>query len=167
VIHKFDVGGVALDVGDEAAARGAFERITASARRAVPEALIEGVNVQRMGPRGQEVILGAKRDPVFGPVVMFGLGGTFVEVFRDVAFRAAPLGARDVSEMIRETRSYPLLTGVRGSAPRDVEALEDCIVRLGQLAVDLPDVVELDMNPVIVDAKGRGAAVADARIMLG
>jgi acyl-CoA synthetase (NDP forming) len=97
---------------------------------------------------------------------MFGLGGTFVEVFRDVTFRAAPLERRDVSEMIREMKSYPLLTGVRGSAPRDIEALEDCIMRLGQLAVDLPDIVELDMNPVIVDAKGRGAAVADARIML-
>ncbi|MHC5056100.1 MAG: acetate--CoA ligase family protein [Planctomycetota bacterium] len=166
VIHKFDVGGVVLDVGDETAAREAFERITTLVKKAMPEALIEGVNVQRMAPPGREVILGLKRDPVFGPVVMFGLGGTFVEVFRDVTFRAAPLERRDVSEMIRETKSYPLLTGVRGSAPRDVEALEDCIMRLAQLATDLPDIAELDMNPVIVDAKGRGAAVADARIML-
>jgi acyl-CoA synthetase (NDP forming) len=98
---------------------------------------------------------------------MFGLGGTFVEVFRDVTFRAAPLGPRDVSEMIREVKSYPILMGVRGSGPRDIEALEDCILRLAQLATDVPAIVELDMNPVIVGAKGLGASVADARIMLG
>jgi len=166
VIHKFDVGGVILDIEDEAAAREAFERITASVKEARPEAKLDGVNVQRMAPPGREVILGLKRDPVFGPVVMFGLGGTFVEVFRDVTFRAAPLGRQDASDMIRETKSYPILTGVRGSAPRDVKALEECLMRLAQLATDLPDVAELDMNPVMVGEKGSGAAVADARIML-
>jgi acyl-CoA synthetase (NDP forming) len=167
VVHKFDVGGVVLGAGDEDAVRSGFESIMAAVKKATPDAKIEGVNVQRMAPSGREVIIGLKRDAVFGPVVMFGLGGTFVEVFRDVTFRAAPLGRRDVSEMIREVKSYPILTGVRGSGPRDIEAIEDCILRLAQLGTDVPAIAELDMNPVIVGAKGSGAAVADARIMLG
>jgi acetyltransferase len=144
----------------------AFDRIVASVRAHVPEADIKGVNVQQMAGAGREVILGLKRDPVFGPVVMVGLGGTFVEVFKDVAFRAVPMETHDVSDMIRGLRSFPLLDGARGRAKCDIAAVEDCIVRLAQLGVDCPEIQELDMNPVIVKEARQGAVVADARIMI-
>jgi len=166
VVHKVDTGGVLLNVADAAGAKAAYDEIVASVTRAVPGAEIKGVNVQKMVPGGREVILGLKRDPVFGPVIMFGLGGTFVEVFKDVAFRAAPIDSYAVGALMREVKSYPILAGVRGRPACDIPAIEDCIKRLSQLAVDCPEIVELDMNPVIVLTAGEGAAVADARIML-
>ncbi|MBN1257799.1 MAG: acetate--CoA ligase family protein [Planctomycetes bacterium] len=166
VVHKFDVGGVILDVADADSAGKAFEQIVASVKKAQPKAEITGVNIQKMAPHGREVILGLKRDPIFGPVVMFGLGGTFVEVFKDVSFRAAPLDSYAVGAMIREIKSFPILAGARGRTACDLAAIEDCIKRLAQLAVDCPEIIELDMNPVIVQPEGEGAVVADARIML-
>jgi len=166
VVHKLDAGGVVLNVGDAPGAAAAYERIVASVRQAQPQARIEGVNVQKMAPAGREVILGMKRDPAFGPVVMFGLGGTFVEVFRDVAFRAVPFDAQSVRDMVREVKSYPILAGVRGGPAYDVETIEECIERLGQLALDFPQITELDVNPVIVLEAGGGAVAADARIGL-
>lgn len=166
VVHKFDAGGVVLNVMDGPAAARAFEQIVTSVRKAVPGAHIKGVNVQRMAPAGREVILGMKRDPAFGPVVMFGLGGTFVEVFRDVAFRAVPFDTQSVSSMVREVKSYPILAGVRGGPTYDVAMIEQCIERLGQLVLDFPQIAELDVNPVIVLEAGRGAVAADARIGL-
>jgi acetyl coenzyme A synthetase (ADP forming)-like protein len=166
VVHKLDAGGVVLNVQDERAAAEAFERIVESVRQAAPQARIKGVNVQRMAPAGREVILGVKRDPAFGPVTMFGLGGTFVEVFKDVAFRAVPLDEQDVRGMVREVKSYPILAGVRGGPAYDVAMIEQCIGRLGQLVLDFPQIVELDVNPVIVLEAGRGAVAADARIGL-
>jgi len=166
VVHKFDVDGVVLNVPDKKAVTKAYNDIINSVKKAKPDAEITGINIQKMAPDGREVILGLKRDPIFGPVIMFGLGGTFVEVFRDVSFRAVPLDEYAVSEMIREVRSYPILAGVRGRAPCDIEKLEECIKRLGQLALDCPSIKELDMNPVIVMAAGDGAVIADARIML-
>ncbi len=166
VVHKLDAGGVMLNVQDERAAAEAFDRIISAVREAAPGAQVKGVNVQRMAPAGREVILGVKRDPAFGPVAMFGLGGTFVEVFRDVAFRAVPLDVEDVQGMVREVRSYPILAGVRGGPAYDVAMIEQCIERLGQLALDFPQIAELDVNPVIVLEAGRGAVAADARIGL-
>jgi acetyltransferase len=166
VVHKLDAGGVVLDVRDAAAARAAFARIVESVAAAAPGAVVRGVNVQKMAPPGREVILGVSRDAAFGHVLMFGLGGTFVEVFRDVSFRALPLDAYAVRSMIAETRSYPILAGVRGRPPADVAAIEECVLRLGQLAEDCPEITELDMNPVIVREEGLGAFVADARIMI-
>ena len=113
---------------------------------------------------GQEVIVGIKRDPSFGPVVMFGLGGIFVEVFQDVSFRVAPLAEEEAREMMEEVRSYPLLAGSRGSAARDVEAVREVLLRAGQLALDCPQIKELDINPLLV--LEQGCYVADARIML-
>jgi acetyltransferase len=166
VVHKFDVGGVALNVGDAGEAARAYERIVASVAAAAPDAEVRGVNVQRMAPGGREVILGLTRDNVFGHVLMFGLGGTFVEVFRDVSFRTTPLDDHAVRSMITEIRSYPILAGARGRRPADLAAVEECIGRLGQLADECPDIEELDMNPVIVGEEGKGAFVADARILV-
>ena len=166
IVHKMDVGGVKLNLKSATAVVDAFQDIMSSAKKAQPDARIQGVNVQKMAPAGREVILGLKRDPAFGPVIMFGLGGTFVEVFRDVSFRAVPLDKQAVSTMVREIRSFPILDGARGKQRCDIAKIEECILRLAQLAKDCPEIAELDMNPVIVGAEGKGAYVADARVML-
>jgi len=166
IVHKVDVGGVVLDVASDDQAREAYQSIVTSAGAACPDATIDGVLVQKMVDRGEEIILGLKRDPSFGTVVMFGLGGSFVEIFRDVSFRVAPVEAGEVSAMIKQIKAYPILAGARGRTPRDVAAIETCIQRLSQLAVDCPQIKELDINPLIVLDEGQGCFVADARIML-
>ena len=132
----------------------------------MPDARVKGVYVQQMSGRGEEVILGMKRDASFGPVILFGLGGLFVEIFRDVSFRVAPVPPDVVREMIREIRSYGILAGARGRPVRDTDAVAVCLERLSQLAVDCPLIRELDINPLIVRDAGQGCAVADARILL-
>lgn len=166
VVHKSEAGAVLLGVvtPDEAAV--GFERVRERVRAAVPDAHLNGVLVQRMAEPGEEVILGIKRDPSFGPVVLFGLGGIFVEVLHDVALRIAPLDPDEIRDMIRSVRGWPLLAGVRGREPGDVDAVEDCIARLARLAVECPEVRELDINPLIVHAEGRGCSVADVRVLV-
>jgi acetate---CoA ligase (ADP-forming) len=115
---------------------------------------------------GEEVILGLKRDAAFGPVLMFGLGGIFVEVLKDVSFRVAPCGAQDIARMVREIKTFPLLNGVRGRPKRDVASVEACIQRLSQLAAECPDIKELDINPLIVQVENQGCYVADTKIMI-
>jgi acetyltransferase len=166
IIHKFDVGGVAVGIGDAAQAGAAFERIIGSCTAAAPGAAIRGVYVQKMVTGGEEVILGVKRDPSFGPVIMFGLGGIFVEIFRDVCFRIAPVGPRTAKEMVREIHGFRMLAGARGKAVRDVPVIEECIERLSALAAASPRIAEMDINPLIVCDSGQGAFVADARILL-
>jgi len=166
IVHKFDVGAVLLGVVTPAAAAMAYDTIVANVRARQPEARIDGVFVQRMAGAGEEVILGVKRDPAFGAVVMFGLGGLYVEIFRDVAFRMAPIPPELIRDMMHEVRAFPILTGARGHTPRDVAAVEECLQRLGQLAVDCPQIQELDINPLIVRDQGDGCAVADARILI-
>jgi len=166
ILHKTDVGGVLLNINDAAAAQAGFATIVQRARRAYPHALIRGVQVQPMVGGGQEVIVGVRRDPTFGPLVMFGLGGIYVEALADVSFRLAPLTAGDAGEMIDEVRSARLLSGLRGARPADRLALGDAIVRIGQLAADCPQIKELDVNPLIVRAEGQGAVAVDARIIL-
>jgi acetyltransferase len=166
IVHKFDVGGVVVGIQDAPSAAAAYERILRSCEAAVPEASIRGVYVQKMVTGGEEVILGVKRDPSFGPVIMFGLGGIFVEVFKDVCFRVAPVGPRAAAEMIREIKAFRMLAGARGKPPRDVPVLEECIERLSALAAASPQIEEMDINPLIVGDRGRGAFVADARILL-
>ena len=157
VVHKADTGGVALGLVDGDAVKEAFEHIVRFGERGF---------VQRMSPQGLEVIVGAQRDAQFGPLVMFGLGGTYVEVLKDVSFRLAPLGAVDAREMIAETAAGQLLDGVRGQPPRDVEAVVETLRRVGQLMADLPEVTEVDLNPLIVGEVGEGAWAVDVRIML-
>jgi acyl-CoA synthetase (NDP forming) len=122
--------------------------------------------VQEMVAGGKEVILGMTRDPSFGPLLMFGLGGIYVEVLKDVSFRVAPIGLDDAEAMIREIRSFPLLRGVRGEKPSDMNAMVEALGRLSQLCTDFPEIVELDVNPLLVKHEGNGAVAIDARLAL-
>ncbi len=166
VVHKFDVGGVILKIETPDQAREAYRKILASVKRAAPDARVDGVLMEKMAKGGTEVILGAHLDPKFGPLCMFGLGGTFVEAIKDVTFRLAPMCELSAEEMIRSIKSFRILQGVRGNPPADIEAIKDCILRMSQLVSDHPEIVEMDLNPVIVYAEGLGCTVADSRIML-
>ncbi len=168
IIHKFDVGGVQLNLQTDEEVREAFQRIMERAQAAVPEADLWGVYVQKFiaEPGGLEVILGMHREPHFGPLLMFGLGGVYVEVLKDVTFRIAPVRELGAYRMLREIRAKALLDGYRGQPPRDVKAIAECIMRLSQLAVEMEDIAELDINPLLVMESGRGARVLDARILL-
>jgi acetyltransferase len=167
ILHKTEVGGVLLDVKDEEAVKAGYQAILSRAKAAHPNAGILGVQVQQMVRGGQEVIIGMKRDPIFGPLVMFGLGGVYVEALADVSFRLAPLSRQDAEEMIAEVRSAKLLLGLRGAPPADLAALVDAILRIGQLAADCPEIAELDVNPLLVMPSGQGALAVDVRIILG
>ncbi|MFO7741225.1 MAG: acetate--CoA ligase family protein [Anaerolineae bacterium] len=161
VVHKSDVGGVALGLRDATGVRESFQAVVGQGERAF---------VQKMAPGGLEIIVGAQRDPQFGPLVMFGLGGVYVEVLEDLAFRLAPLNQADARDMVMETAAGKLLAGVRGSdaragqPPRDIEAVVDTIRRVGQLIVDRAEILEIDLNPLIVGQQG--AAAVDVRIVL-
>ncbi len=166
ILHKTDVGGVKLNLNSPDDVRDAFDLIVYRAGRYVPGALIWGCQVQQMVPGGREVLLGMSRDPQFGPLVAFGLGGIYVEALKDVAFRVAPFSREEADEMIREIRSYPLLEGVRGESPADHEAMVDALLRISQLVTDFPEIVELDINPLMVFDEGRGAMAIDMRLVL-
>jgi acetyltransferase len=166
VVHKFDAGGVRLKVKTEEEARSAFAEILESVRRFSPEASIQGVLMEEMAHGGVEVILGATRDPKFGPICMFGLGGTFVEALSDVTFRLAPMWEVSAEIMIRSIKAYRVLRGVRGKPPSDIGAIKECILRLSQMVSDHPEIAELDINPLIVFPEGSGCVVADSRILL-
>ena len=164
IIHKVDVGGVRLNLNSADDVQHAFKDIMAVGERL--KAKIDGVFMQRMAPKGREVILGMKRDPHFGPVLMFGLGGIYVEVLKDVTFRVAPIRELSAYDMLRDIRAFKLLQGVRGEPPADLEAIADCIKRLSQLSCDHPEIDEIDINPLMVYGEGKGAGVIDARIIL-
>lgn len=165
VVHKSDVGGVVVGVSTPEEAVEAYRRIIESVRKRVPGAEVAGVLVQEMAPPGAvEVVVGAVRDPVFGPAVMFGLGGVFVEVFQDVSFRVAPFTRSDAMEMMREIRAYRLLQGYRGKPPRDLEALADIIMAVQEIMTENPEIREMDLNPVM--SYPQGALAVDARIIL-
>jgi len=166
ILHKTDIGGVLLDVKDVAAARTGYQAIIERARETHPHANIRGVQVQKMIRGGQEVILGVKRDPTFGPLVMFGMGGIYVETLADVSFRLAPLSRADAEEMLSEVRSAKILDGLRGSPPADRTALVDAILRIGQLAAACPELSELDINPLLVLPDGQGTLAVDVRLIL-
>ena len=165
VLHKSDVGGVRVNLKSEEEVRRAYREIMESVKSRVPNARIVGVLIQEFAPAGVEVIIGLIKDPQFGPTVMFGLGGVFVEVFRDVSFRVAPLTERDAEEMISEIKGRKLLEGYRGTEPVDKEALVDALVKVGQIGVENPEIKEMDLNPVM--AYPRGLKVVDARVILG
>lgn len=165
IVHKTDVGGVRLGLASAEEVAQAFQDIVDSARRHVPQARIEGVSVQPQARPGVEVILGMSKDPQFGPVLMFGLGGILVEVLKDVSFRIVPIAPRDAREMVREIKAFPVLEGYRGQPPADLEALERMLLRLSDFAQAHPEVEELDLNPVF--AYPDGAVAVDARVLLG
>ncbi len=164
IIHKTDVGGVKVGVEGDADVRAAFEEIVAAAKRAVPGASIHGVLVQEMVRGGRETIAGMTRDPSFGPLVMFGLGGIFVEVLGDVVFRVAPIHRRDAADMIAGLRGARLLDSVRGAPPADRRAIEDVLLRLSRLGEDFPEIAELDVNPLL--AFPDRAVAVDGRVLL-
>jgi acetyl coenzyme A synthetase (ADP forming)-like protein len=166
VLHKTDVGGVRLGLrGPEEVAR-AFMEITASVRRLAPSAWIAGVSIQEMVTGGRELIVGMSRDPQFGPLLMFGLGGIYVEVLKDVSFRVAPVSRRDAEEMVREIRAWPLLAAYRGSEPADEEAIVEALIRVSRLSCDFPEIQELDINPLLVLPKGKGIRAIDCRMTI-
>ena len=166
IIHKSDVGGVRVGITDGDGAARAFEEIMAEVRKNRPDALVRGIYAQKMAGRGVEVILGIKRYRIFGPLLMFGLGGIFVEIFKDVSFRLAPIRHNGARFMIRSIRAYPMLSGARGASHCDLDELERCLLLLSALAVDNPEIAELDINPLLVHEKGNGCSVADCRILL-
>jgi len=164
ITHKSDVGGVALSLTSAAEVGAAFDRVVAAAKEHVPDATIDGVAVQRMERPGIEVIVGMTKDPQFGPVLMFGLGGVLVEVLKDVAFRVVPINERDARQMVHEIKGYPLLEGYRGQEPADVTRLEELLLKVSRFIEQHPEVAELDLNPVF--AYKDGALAVDARIVL-
>ncbi|MFZ0033917.1 MAG: acetate--CoA ligase [Sedimentisphaerales bacterium] len=166
IVHKFDVGGVKLKIKTKEEAKKAFEEIIANVKKFNPLAKIDGVIIERMAKGGVEVILGAVRDSKFGPICMFGLGGTFVEAIKDVTFRLAPMWEISAEIMIQTIKAYSILKGVRGAQPCDIDAIKDCILRLSQMVTEHPEIAELDINPLIVYPKGEGCVVADSRILL-
>jgi acetyltransferase len=167
IIHKSDAGGVKVNIKDEAGVRSAYQTILENCKAYKPDADIRGIAVQEMAPLGTEVIVGSINDPTFGPTVMFGLGGIFVEVLKDVTFRVAPVNKQQVSQMVNEIRSVAILAGARGEAPRDRVALEELICSYAAMIYDLRDeVAETDANPVLVYEEGKGLKVVDARIIL-
>lgn len=165
IVHKLDAGGVVLNLADAEAVSKSFRKMMATASALVGEKKVWGVEVQPMSGKGVEVFLGCKRDPKFGPVIVFGLGGTFVEVFRDVCFRIAPLRDLSTKLIIEGSKAFKILQGYRGQ-PYDVEKVSECLGRLSQLVMDFPEIEELDINPLIVYPVGSGARVIDGRILL-
>ncbi|MGA8092092.1 MAG: acetate--CoA ligase family protein [Thermoplasmata archaeon] len=165
--HKTDVGGVALGIHDASMLRTAWETMQQSLQVKAHDARVEGFDVESEIQEGKEVLVGVQRDPHFGPILAFGLGGIYVEVLRDVTFRLAPLRPLSALRMVQSVRAFPLLKGVRGEPPSDIEALTEVIERVSQLAMEVHDVVELDINPLIVLPDHGGAIAADARIVLG
>lgn len=164
IIHKSDVGGVMLNLKSIDDVEKGYSAIIESVRRNVPNANILGVTVQEMVPPSTEVIVGAIKDPQFGPVLMFGLGGVFVEVLQDVTFRVAPIKEKDAEEMVKEIKAYPLLKGFRGSPPANIDSIIRILVNTSKLVTENEEIAELDLNPIMVNEKG--AKVIDARIIL-
>jgi len=164
VVHKSDAGGVKLGLSSAAQVGKAYSEIMSSIKKGFPKAKIDGVSVQTMARPGIEVIIGMSKDPQFGPVLMFGLGGILVEVLKDVSFRIVPVTRRDAREMIKEIKGYPILKGFRGQEPADIASLEQLIVKISKFVDKHPEIKELDLNPIF--AYKDGAVAVDARIIL-
>ena len=166
VLHKSDANAVIVNIHNTRELDEAYETISGNIRRAYPQAVLDGMLVETMADPGKEVIIGMKRDPSFGPLIMFGMGGVFVELFKDVAFRVAPLSTQDIHSMLKDTRAYQLLNGWRGDEQYDTDAIESVIAKLSQIAVDFPHVMELEINPLRVFPKGSGAIALDCRMIV-
>ena len=164
VLHKTDAGGVKLNLNNEKEVGKAFDEIISSIKKHEPSANIQGVSVQQMARPGTEVIIGMSKDPQFGPVLMFGLGGILVEVLKDVSFRIVPLTKRDAKEMIQEIKGYPILEGYRGQEPANIAVLEEILLRVSDFVDNRPEIKELDINPIF--AYSDGALAVDARVIL-
>ena len=166
IVHKSDVGGVKVGVKNAEEVKEAFNSIMSNVKDKAPDAKIAGVLIQEMVPEGLEVIVGATRDPTFGPVLLFGLGGIFVEVLKDVSFRIAPVTKFDAESMLGEIKAAKILEGYRGTPPRDKDALVDIIMKLSKFMEEQELVTDVDLNPIMAFEKGKGAAIADARVLI-
>jgi acyl-CoA synthetase (NDP forming) len=166
ILHKVDVGGVKVNIKTKADVRKGYKELLADVSAHKPKANIWGVFVQKMAAKGKETIIGMNRDHHFGPIILFGLGGIYVEIFKDVSFRIAPVRELGAHRMIKQIRGYKMFEGFRGEPPSDTELVAECIQRLSQLVVDFEEIDEMDINPLIVYPQGKGAAVVDARILI-
>jgi len=164
IIHKTDAGGVKLNIKDEKEAKLAYQEIISKAKKYNKEAQIFGVITYSMIPKATEIIIGMMKDPHFGPVIMFGLGGIFVEILKDISFRILPIEERDAEEMITEIKGYEILKGARGDPPRDIQAIKEVLMKISKLTTENPEINEIDLNPVFVFEKG--LQVVDARMIL-
>jgi len=164
IIHKTDAGGVKVGVEDEEEARMAYQEIIFKVKKYNKNAEISGVIVYSMVPQGTEIIIGMMKDPHFGPVIMFGLGGIFVEILKDISFRILPIEEIDVREMITEIKGYEILKGARGNPPRDIQAIKEVLMKVSKLTMENPEINEIDLNPIFVFEKG--LQVVDARMIL-
>ena len=164
ILHKWDLGGVILNLENTTDVKNAYDKILENVKRHKPDAKIVGVLVQEMAPSSTEVIVGSIKDPQFGPALMFGLGGVFVEVLKDVTFRIAPITETDAREMITEVKGYPILKGYRGQPPADIDAIVEILMNTSRLVIDRMEIKELDLNPIMVYENG--AKTVDARIIL-
>jgi acetyl coenzyme A synthetase (ADP forming)-like protein len=166
IVHKTDVGGVELNLKNANEVRDAFRRIMDNAKKFRNDAKILGVNIQEFVTNGKELIIGMKRDPQFGPLLMFGLGGIYVEFIKDVSFRLAPLKELGALHMIESTKAGKLLLGVRGEKPSDIQSIVECLERMSQLVIDFPEIQEIDINPLLVFEQGKGSKAVDARMVI-
>ncbi len=166
ILHKSDAGGVAVDIQNKEEVMDAFEAIPHNCRAFKPDAIIEGIEICEMVSKGVEIIVGARRDPSFGPIVMCGFGGIYVEVMKDVSFRGYPFNRGEATKMLKELRSYPLLLGVRGEARKDIEGLVESIIKVGTIIRKCPRVTDIEINPVVVYAQSRGLKAVDSRILI-
>ncbi|MFQ5969594.1 MAG: acetate--CoA ligase family protein [Nitrososphaerales archaeon] len=166
IVHKVDVGGVELNLRNTQEVKDAFQGIMQNVRRTRPDAKIIGINVQEFIKKGRETIIGMKRDKHFGPLLMFGLGGIYVGIFKDVSFRLAPIKELGAYRMIESTKASKILSGVRGEKPSDMKSIVECLERLSQLVTDFPEIEELDVNPLLVFEEGMGCKAVDARIVI-
>jgi len=166
VLHKSDAQAVVVNIKNDNELKEAYQRITHNMLRVNPSAVIDGVLVEKMATEGKEIIIGMKRDTSFGPLIMFGMGGVFVELFEDVAFRIAPLTLEDAEEMIKSTKAYQLLNGWRGGETYHIRAIQDVIIKISQLAINIPKISEIEINPLRVFPDGRGALALDCRMIL-
>ncbi len=166
ILHKSDVGGVALDLENRDEIIDAYQAIMRNCRASVPDARIQGIQVSEMAPAGVELIVGARRDAAFGPIIMFGMGGIYVEVLKDISFRAVPLNRAEALEMMKEIRAYPLLLGVRGEERKDIESVLDAIIRLSTVIRRCEGISDIEINPLMAYEQGQGAKAVDVRILL-
>ncbi len=164
ILHKTDAGGVAVGLENDAEVKKEFEEMLQRVKNYKKDAKIVGVLIQKMAPSSTEVIIGGLKDPQFGQTLMFGLGGIFVEVLKDVTFRIAPISSKDAREMIREIKAYPILKGYRGQPAVDEEAIINILLNTSRLMMEHPEINQLDLNPIM--AYDKGASVVDARIIL-
>jgi acetyltransferase len=166
ILHKSDAGGVALNLDNRKEVLDAYEAILQNCKAYKADAVIDGIEVCEMVKPGTELIVGARRDASFGPIVMCGLGGIYVEVMKDVVFRGLPLNKREVMKMLQEIRSFPLLLGVRGEARKDIEGVVDTIIKVGTIIRKCPRITDIEINPIVVYEQERGLKAVDARILI-